>query len=119
MKDGDDPFLQGKPEVDQYVAATDKVDARKWRILKKVLPGEDTTIADRFNDPIAAFHLGEKTLQPLRRDIGRNTFGVDPSPGFVNARLAEIRAKELDRNSFPIAQELNQRNGVRVGFFAC
>jgi len=119
MKNGHDPFLQNQSEVDQHIAATDKVYARKGRVLEKILPGENTCIADRFCDSIAAFHFGEKALKPFRRDIGRNIFWIGPCPSFLNGGLAEVRAKKLDRNtSSPIAQELEQRNGARVRFFA-
>src|SRR5437667_4191481 len=53
MKDGHDPLLQSKPEVDQHIPATDNVYARKWRILEKVLPSKNTHIADRFGNSIA------------------------------------------------------------------
>ena len=119
MKDGHDPFLQNRPEVDKHVTATDNVDPRKRRVLEKVLPGENTHITDRFVDSIANFHFGEKASQPFRRDIGHNTLRVDPGAGFPNAFLAEVRAEKLDGNiSASMAQELEQCNCLRVGFFA-
>ena len=119
MKNRHQSFLQNRPEVDQHIAATDKVYARKRRILEKVLPGENAHIADRFGDSIATFHFDEKATQLFRRDISRNTFRVCSCPGFLNAWLAEVCAKKLDGNtSFSIAQELEQRNAVRVRFFA-
>jgi len=60
MKDGHDPFLQNRPEVDKHVTATDDVDPTKRRILKKVLSGENTDIADRFINSIATFHFDKK-----------------------------------------------------------
>src|SRR5258708_35481503 len=45
MKDGHDPFLQSKPEVDQHIAATDNVYARKWRALWKGVTSENKKIA--------------------------------------------------------------------------
>src|SRR5207244_13227326 len=85
MKNGHDPLLQNRPEVDQHIAATDNVYARKRRILEKVLPGENAHIADRFGDSIATFHFDEKATQLFRRDISRNTFRVCSCPGFLNA----------------------------------
>ncbi len=119
MKDGHDPFLQYRPEVDQHVTATDDIDPRKGRILKQVLSSENTHITDGFVNSIATFHLEEKASQPFRRDIGRNTVRVDPGAGFLNASLAEVGAKELDGNiGASISQELEQRNCLRVGLFA-
>ena len=93
MKNRHQSFLQNRPEVDQHIAATDKVYARKRRIFEKVLPSKNTHIADGFGDSIATLHFSEKASQPFRRNIGRNAFRVDPCPGFLNACLAEVRAK--------------------------
>src|SRR6266436_1900341 len=110
MKDGHDPFLQNRPEVDQHVTATNDVDPRKRRILKKVLSSENTHITDHFVNSIATFHFDKKTSQPFRRDIGRNTLRVDPCAGFLNSCLAEVRAEKLDGNIVSsISQELEQR----------
>src|SRR5258708_19571758 len=95
MKDGHDPFLQNRPEVDQHVTATDDIDPRKGRILKQVLSSENADIADGFVNSKATFHFDKKASQPFRRDIGRNTVRVDPGAGFLNASLAAVRAKEL------------------------
>jgi hypothetical protein len=119
MKDGHDPFLQNRPEVDQHVTATNDVDARERRILKKVLSSENTHITDRFVNTIATFHFDKKASQPFRRNVGCDTLWVDPCAGFLNATLAEVSAKKLDGNIGPsISQELEQRNGLGVGLFA-
>src|SRR5713226_7330934 len=119
MKDRHDSFLQNRPEVDQHVAATDNVDPRKRWILKEILSSENTHITDRFVSSIATFHFDEKASQPFRRDIGRDTVRVDPCAGFLNASLAEVRAKKLDGNiGRSISQELEERNCLRVGLFA-
>src|SRR5258707_2486056 len=107
MKNGHDPSLHNRPEVDQHVTATDDVDPRKRRILKKVLSSENTDIADRFINSIATFHFNEKASQPLRRDIGRDTLRVGPCAGFLNASLAEVCAEKLTGNiGAPGSQEL-------------
>ncbi len=119
MKDGHDPFLQNRSEVDQYVTATDDVDPRKRRVLKKVLSSENTHIPNRFVNSVATFHFDKKAAQPFRRDIDRNTLWVDPGAGFLNASLAEVRAKKLDGNiGAAISQELEQRDCLRVSLFA-
>ena len=119
MKDGHDPFLQDRREVDQDITATDDVDPRKRRIFEKVVPSENTNVADRFINSIATFHFDKKASQPFRRDIGRNTLWVDPCAGFLNASLAEVRAEKLDGNiGASISQEFEQRNCLRVGLFA-
>src|SRR6266851_2170184 len=110
MKDGHDPFLQNRLEVDQHVPATDDVDPRKRRILEKIVPSENTDIADRFINSIATFHFDEKPSQALRRDIRHNTLRVGPCAGFLNTFLAEVRAKKLEGNiAASIPQELEQR----------
>src|SRR5260370_23712403 len=119
MKDGHDPFLQNRPEVDQHVTATDDVDPRKRRILEKIVPSKNTDIADRFVNSIAAFHFDEKASQPIRRNIRPNTLRVDPRTGFLNTSLVEVRAKKLDGNiGASIPQHLEESNRLRVGFFA-
>src|SRR5260370_2542071 len=119
MKDGHDPFLQNRLEVDQHVPATDDVDPRKRRILEKIVPSETTTIPDRFINSIATFHFAEKPSQALRRDIPPNTLRVGPRAGFLNTSLAEVRAKKLEGNiAASIPQELDQRNCLRVGLLA-
>src|ERR1700730_12564140 len=103
----------------QHVAATDDVDPRKRWILKKVLSSENTHITDRLVNSIATSHFDEKAAQPFRRDIGCNTFRVYPCSSFLNAALAEVRTKKLDGNiGASPAQELEQRNCLRVGLFA-
>src|SRR5437762_13055960 len=119
MKDRHDLFLQDRPEVDQHVTATNDVEPRKRRILKKVLSSEHTHVTDHFVNSIATFHFDKKTSQPFRRDIGLNTLRVDPCAGFLNASLAEVRAKKLEGNiGASISQEFEQRNCLRVGLFA-
>src|SRR6266403_1450615 len=119
MKDGHDPFLQNRLEVNQHVTATDDVDPRKRRILEKIVLSENTDIADRLINSIATFHFDEKASQPLRRDIRHNTLRVGPCAGFLNTSLAEVRTKKLEGNIGPfIPQELEQRNCLRVSLFA-
>src|SRR5258708_32180011 len=66
MKNGHDPSLQNRPEVDQHVTATDDVDPRKRRVLKKGLSSENTDIADGFINSIATFHFDKKASQAFR-----------------------------------------------------
>src|SRR5437870_13377054 len=119
MKDGHDPFLQNRLEVDQHVTATDDVDPRKRRVLEKIVPSENTDIADPLINSIAAFHFDEKASQPFRRNVRRNALRVGPWSGFLNTSLCEVRAKKLDGNiGASIRQQLEERNCLRVGLFA-
>src|SRR5262249_26439295 len=47
MKHGNHPLLQGRPHINEYVAATDKVHPGERRVVTYILRGEDTQTADR------------------------------------------------------------------------
>src|SRR5712692_4319369 len=49
--------LQVLLDINEEVAATDKVHAREWRVAQKIVPGEDDHLAQEFSDSVAAVRL--------------------------------------------------------------
>ena len=66
MKNGQDLLLHALFDVNQQVAATDEVHARKGGIGDEILSGEDTHLADGLVDSVAAVLLGKEASQPFR-----------------------------------------------------
>jgi hypothetical protein len=102
VEQGKDPFLQGGTEVDQNVAATDQVQARKGRIADEVLAGEDAHFAQVLLDLEAAARGGEEIAQPglgQPVDLG---LGVEAPAGLLNGLLTGIGAENAPggRSSF-------------------
>src|SRR3989442_11656567 len=96
MESGERLLLQTRLKINQQVAATDEVHARERRVADEILPGEDDHLAQRLDDPVAAFLLDKKASQALRRDILHEALGVKTVPGFVQQRVVEVRAEHLE-----------------------
>ena len=119
MEDRQDFALQGRPKVDQHIAATDKVQPGEGRILGQVVSGENAYVADELGDLVTAFRSGEEPRQSLRRDIGQRGVGVRPGAGLLDRRFAEIGGENLERKVNPrLLQEFYQAHGDRISFLA-
>src|SRR5262249_32765860 len=63
--------------------------------------------------------LGEKTPQPLRRNVALNVFRIKACASFGNTGVTDIRSEKLNRRLRRfIAKKFKQGYGHRVGFFA-
>ena len=60
MENGNQAFLQRRPQVDQHVAATDEVEFGKRRVFHHVLFREDAQFAHAFADLVVGIHFVKK-----------------------------------------------------------
>ena len=115
MHDRQNFALQCGPKVDQHVAATDEIQPRERRVLRYVMPGENTRVPNDLRNLISAFRSGEEPRQPLRRDVRQRGVRVGAGPRLFDRRSADIGGENLDGKAHsPFAQEFHQANGDRV-----
>src|SRR5712691_1462006 len=95
MKECQHFLLQGGPEVDHQVAATDQVQLGERRIFRHVLPREDAAVANGLVDSESTVAGTEETAQSLRRYFGRDTFRIYAAPRPLNRRFAQIGPEDL------------------------
>src|SRR5262249_34644776 len=119
VKQRDDLVLKHGLQIDKKVAAADDIHLGEGWIVEDIVLGEDAHVANALADAIAAFGFGEEAAEALGRNVALNIFGVDASAGLVDAGLADVGAKELDRNlvSF-VAEKFKKRDRDRIGFFS-
>ena len=106
MKNGEHPLLQGRPEVDEHVPATDQVEVAEGGIPGQVVPCEDAHVADRPADLITPLHPAEEPSQPLRRDVRGNLLRIGAGPRLRESRLAQVGGEDL--NGRPASRQPSQ-----------
>ncbi len=118
VKDGKDPALQGRVEVNEDVPARDEVDLGERRIVDEALRREDHHLAHLFLHPVTARRGGEEGLQPLGRgDVLGDVRGEDPAARDMDRVLVDVGGEDLDRQEAPardhvLADEDRQRVGL-------
>src|SRR5437868_5988541 len=119
MKDRNDAALEQRAKIDQDVAATNEVQIREGRVHDYVLSRKDAHVANRLMDLVVAVDLSEESPKPLWGNVLADVFGVNPGPGFFDARIADIRRKDL---SLPmrarLLEKLDQAHSQRISLFA-
>src|SRR5262249_6956582 len=119
MEDREDAPLQGRIQVDQHVAATDQVEARKGRVGDHVVPRKDAQVAHGLADLVAAVDPDEIAPQPLLGDVEFDVVDVDAGAGLLQGRLVQVGRQDLDGHGVrPAGQVLQQADGQRVDFLA-
>lgn len=112
-------MLQGGFEVNQEIAATNKIDAREGGIGDEVLAGEDDHLAEGFGDAVAAFLLDKKAAEAFGRDILGERLGVKRVPGFVQEGVIEVGGKDLEfASAGSVLRGFREGHGDGVGFLA-
>ena len=95
VKEGNALLLGGLFEVDEEIAADDKVHPGKGRIDKEVVLGEYDVLpyllADGDKVPP---RLGEELAHVLGRHVGRDGCGIDALPGLIEGLIVEVRGKD-------------------------
>ena len=82
--------------------------AAAFAVLRhKVFP---KLLAQQLDDPVAAFLLGKKPPQALRRDVLRDVLGVKSVAGLVEVRIVEVGGEHLE-----FARALNFLRGFWTG----
>ena len=117
MERGERLLLQARLEINQQVAATDEIHARKRRVADEVLPGEDDHLAQRLHDPVAAFLLDKKAPQAFRRDVLHEALGVKTVAGLVQERVIEVGGEHLElAQAGRVLRRFHERhgNGIRL-----
>src|ERR1700733_9408393 len=119
MKNRYNPSLQGLTQVNHHVAAAEQIHAGEGRVVEDVLRGKNAQIADSLANLVAAIGFVKKTAQPYRRHVRLDVFLVYRSPGALDRVLAQVGAKDLDRNVGSLfSQVLHERDCVGVSLFA-
>src|SRR5436190_18444016 len=62
-------LLQVLFEINQQIAATDRVHLREGRITQKILPSEQNHLAEELGDAVVAVLLAEEPAQPFPREV--------------------------------------------------
>ena len=97
MEDRQHAVLQLETEIDQHVAATDEVQLREGRVLRHVLPGEDTEIANALLNLVLPLGLHEVEPQSFGRNVVRDAVEIDARPRDADRPLRDVRRENLDR----------------------
>src|SRR5277367_4492361 len=69
VEDRDHAVLQLRAQIDQDVAAANKVQPREGRILKNILFREHASFADVFSNLVSAIEFHKESLQARGRNI--------------------------------------------------
>src|SRR5688572_19911415 len=100
MKDRDDALLEDGSEIDEDVAATNKIDIGEGRVDDNILTGENAEITNGFGDLVEAIDLDKKTPQALLGNIEQDVFVVNAGACLFEITLVEVRGENLDRHRF-------------------
>ena len=119
MERAQDPALRNFVEIDQEVAAADKVQARERRIPCHVLPGEEAQVANVLRNPVVAVLTGEETLQAFGRDLLQRIHGVQARARLLQCPLADVGPEDLDpQRRQSVADVFEKRDGDGIDLLA-
>src|SRR5512140_245072 len=111
------PGLGVRSQIDQDVAAADKVQVRERGVFREVVFGENAQLPDILADLIMAVELDEEALQSLLGEVRDGALGVFSRPGAVDGRLEDVRGEDLNGNGRGLVpQELHEGDGERIRF---
>ena len=119
MERGANLLLHLSVEVDEDVPTGDEVDARKWRILQKAVPGEQHDVAQFARHAIMVAFAGKEAPQPFFRHVGFDGDRITTLPCDRQSALVEIGSKDLKpAPDLMTARLLKQQDRNRIGFLA-
>ena len=112
-------LLQHGSQINHHVPTTDEVQLGERRVFDRVLPGEHAHFADGLLDLIAVLRLHKKASQPFGGHFLLDALGVNPGPGFLDGRGADIGRENLDGNLGALVPDGFQHDdGNRIRFLA-
>ena len=119
VEDTEKVLLQDGLEIDEQVAAADKIQTSEWRVLKDIVRGEDDHFAQIVIYCIFVVFLREITAQTADRDILGNVFPIDALAGSSNRVGVQIRGE----NFYAVPQVeffhgFHKKDGNGIGFLA-
>src|SRR5665647_1003633 len=96
MEDRDHHTLHRNIEIDEEVAAADKIKTGEWRIFRQVVIRKDAGLSERLLHPIIPIKLIEELCPPLLRKHENFRLRIDTFTGLGKGRFADIACKYLD-----------------------
>ena len=119
MEQRKDALLHLGPQVDQEIAATDQIEARKRRIGHHVVDREHDRRAELARHPVAMIFPGEEAAQPVGRHVSVDRRRVKPFAGGRDGVSVDIRGENLQLQPAPRRRDLLQeQHGDGIGFLA-
>ncbi len=119
MKNVEDSLLRLRRQVDEEVAAGDKVDPRKRGVAQEVMHREKNLLAQLLAHAVAAVILAEKTLEPRRRDVRLDGGGIKTLARLVHRLFVNVARENLERRRRRQALRLfAEKHGQGVGLLA-
>ena len=111
--------MGGGVQIDQQVAATDKIHAGKRRVAQNVVLCKNTDVAQGFGDAVFVFDFGKKLLQALGRNMFELVQGIFTNAGGIDGLGAEVGSENLKSNVvFLLVVQFKQQHGQGIHLFA-
>ena len=106
-------------QIDEKIAAGEKVHLRKWCIGQDVMRRKHHQITNVLLDPITAVFLGKKPLQACRREVPGDADRIEAGASRFNSPAVQVRCKNLQGEpELLLCQIFLQHNGERIGFLS-
>jgi hypothetical protein len=87
-------LLHRSVDINEDVAAGDKVDARKGRILEKAVLGDHHDLTQFARHAIVVAFASEEASQPFFRHVGFNSDRITTLPSDGQSAVVEIGSKD-------------------------
>src|ERR1700733_14003731 len=106
------PLLEDRPQVNEKVAAGNKIQLGEGGISGDIVAGEYAGIADVFMNLEARVGLDEEAAQALRGNRLANACRINAVASNLQRRVADVGGEYLDGDAICLlAQEFHQGNG--------
>jgi hypothetical protein len=96
MEEGVNLMLRLRLQIDEKVAAADKIQAREGRVRQDVMDREDDSVAQFANNPVMVVRFGEKSGQPVRRHIRLDRIRIETIARQRYGVRIDVGSKDLD-----------------------